>query len=133
MSRICIITKSCSTLCDPVDCSTPDFLVLHNFPEFDQMCIHCISDVIQPSHPLPLSSPFAFNLSQHRVLSNELALCIRWPKCWSFSFSIRPSNEYSGLISLRIDWFDVLAVQGTHKSSPTPQFENINSLAFSLL
>ena len=68
-----------------------------------------------------------------KVYSNELALCIRWPKYWSFSFSISPSNEYSGLISFRMDWLDLLAVQGTLKSSPTPQFKSINSLVLSLL
>ena len=68
-----------------------------------------------------------------RVFSNELALCMRWPKYWSFSFKISPSNEYSGLIAFRTDWFDLLAVQGTLKSSPTPQFKSINSLALSLL
>ena len=62
-----------------------------------------------------------------RVFSNELVLCIRWPKYWSFSFSISPSSEYSGLISFRIDWLDLLAVQGTQESSPTPQFKSINS------
>ena len=67
-----------------------------------------------------------------RVFSNELALPIRWPKYWSFSFSISPSNEYSGLISFRIDWFDLLAVQSTLKSSPASQFEGINSSALSL-
>ena len=67
------------------------------------------------------------------VCSNGLPLRIRWPKHWSFSFSIRPSSEYSGLISFRTDWFDLLAVQGTLKSSPAPQFESINSSAFSLL
>ena len=69
-----------------------------------------------PSHPLSSSSPHAFNLSQHHVFSSESVLHIRWPKYWSFSFSISPSNEYSGLISFRIDWFDLLAVQGTLKS-----------------
>ena len=78
--------------------------------------VHLIGDAIQPSHPLLSPSPPAFNLSQHQGLSNESALCIRWPKCWSFSFSISPSNEYSGLISLRMDWLDLLAVQGTLKS-----------------
>ena len=68
-----------------------------------------------------------------RVFSNKLALCIRWPKYWSFSFSISPFSEYSGLISFRIDWFDLLAVQGSLKSSPALQFESINSLALSLL
>ena len=68
-----------------------------------------------------------------RVFSNESALCIRWPKCWSFSFSISPSNEHSGLISFRMDWLDLLAVQGTQESSPTPQFKSINSSELSLL
>ena len=68
-----------------------------------------------------------------RVFSNELALCIRWPKDWTFSFSISPSNEYSGLISFRMDWLDLLAVQGTQESSPTPQFKSIDSSALSLL
>ena len=73
-------------------------------------------DAIQPLHPLSSPSPLALYLSQHQGLSNESALCIRWPKHWSFSFSISPSNEYSGLISFRIDWFDLLAVQETLKS-----------------
>ena len=68
-----------------------------------------------------------------RVFSNELVLLIRWPKYWNFSFSISPFNEYSGLISFRIDWFDLLAVQGTLKSSPAPQFESINSSPLCLL
>ena len=82
-------------------------------------------------HPLLL---FAFNLSHLRVFSNELALCIRWPKYWSFNFNISPSNEYSGLISFSVDWFDLLAVQVTLKSpSPASQFESISSLVLSLL
>ena len=68
-----------------------------------------------------------------RVFSSESALCIRWPKYWSFSFIISPSNEYSELISSKIDWFDLFAVQGTQESSPAPQFESINSLALCLL
>ena len=89
---------------------------------------------IQPSHPL-LSSPSlpAFSLSQHQGLSSESVLCIRWPKYWSFSFSISPSSEYSGLISFKIDWLDLLAVQRTLESSPTPQFKSITSLAVSFL
>ena len=73
-------------------------------------------DAIQPSHPLSASYLPAFNLSQHQVFSNESVLCIRWPKHWSFSFSISPSNEHPGLISFRMDWLDLLAVQGTLKS-----------------
>ena len=83
--------------------------------------VHWVSDAIQPSHPLrwffsSSSSPPALNLSQHQVFSNELALCIRWPKYWSFSFNISPSNEHPGLIFFRMDWLDLLAVQGTFKS-----------------
>ena len=80
-------------------------------------------------HPLPLPSVFP----SIRVSSNESALCIRWPKYWSFSFSISPSNEYSGLISFRIDWFYLLVVQGTLKSSPEPQLESNSSLVLNLL
>ena len=102
-------------LCDPMDYSMPDFAVHHQLPELAQTHVHQVSDTIQPSHPLLSPSP-AFNLSQHQGLSNESVLCIRWPKCWSFSISISPFNEYSGLISFRMDWLDLLAVQGTLKS-----------------
>ena len=88
----CSVAQSCPTLCDPMDCSTSGFPVLHHLLEFAQTHVHWVSDAIQPSHPL--SSPsLALNLSQHQGLSNELALCIRWPKDWSFSIS--PSSEYS--------------------------------------
>ena len=97
------------------DCTMPDFPVLHHLPELAQTHVHWISDAIQPSHPLLSPSPPALNLSQH-VISNESALHIRWPEYWSFSFSISPSNEYSGLISFRMDWFDLLAGQETLKS-----------------
>ena len=99
-----------------MDCSTPGLPVPHQLPELTQTHVHRISDAIQPSHPLSAPSP-AFNLSQHiRVFSSESVLRIRWPKYWSFSFSISPSNEYSELISFRMDWLDLLAVQGTLKS-----------------
>ena len=84
--------------------------------EFTQSHVHWVGDAIQPSHPWSSLSPSAFNLSQHQFFSNESALLIRRPKYWSFSFSISPSNEYSGLISLRMDWLDILAVQGTPKN-----------------
>ena len=93
-------------------CSTLGFPVLHHLPELAQTHVHWVSDAIQPSRPLASPSPPAF--PSIRVFSNESVLCIRWPKYWSFS--INPSNEYSGLISFRIDWFDLLAVQGTLKS-----------------
>jgi len=96
-----------------MDCSTPGFPVLHQLPEFAQTHVHGVSDTIQPSHPLsPLS------LSSIKVSSDESDLRIRWPKYWSFSFSISPSNEYSELISFRMDWLDLLEVQGTLKSLP---------------
>ena len=98
-----------------MDCSTPGFPVHHQLPEFAQNHVHQVGDAIQPSHPLSFPSPSAFNPSI-RVFSNESVLHIRWPKYWSFNFSISPSNEYSGLISFRLDWFDLLAVQGTLKS-----------------
>ena len=111
----CSVTQSHPTLCDPMDCSILGFPVLHYLPEFAQTYVHWVSDAIQPSHPLPSSSAFAFNPSQHPGLSNKSALCIRLSKYWSFNFSISLSSEYSGLISFRIDWFD-LAVHGTVKS-----------------
>ena len=128
------VTSSYPTLCHPMNCSMPDFPVLHCLTEFAQTQVHWISDAIQSSHPLLCPSP-AFNLSSIRVFSNELAFLIRWPKYWSFSFSISPSNEYSGLISLRMDWFVLLAVQGTLKSllQHHTQFKGINSLVLSLL
>ena len=90
------------------------------------------TESVMPSnlcHPLPLPSVFP----SIRVSSNESALCIRWPQYWSFSFSISPSNEYSGSISFRIDWFCLLVVQGTLKSSPVPQLESNSSLVLNLL
>ena len=99
-----------------MDYGTPGFPVFHHLPEVANMHVHWVSDAIQPPHPLLSPSLSAFNLSQIRIFSNELALHIRWPKYWSFSFSISPSNEYSGLISFRIDWFDLPADQGTLKS-----------------
>ena len=100
-----------------MDCSTPGFSINHQFLELAQIHVHRVSDAIQPSHPLSSPSP-AFQLTQLRVLSNESALHVRWTKYWSFSFSfsISPSNEDSGLISFRIDRFNLLAVQGTLKS-----------------
>ena len=98
-----------------MDCTIPCFPVYHQLLELPQTHVHWVGDVIQPSHPLSAPSPPVFNLSQHQGLFQSV-LCIRWPKYWSFSFSISPSNEYSGLISFKIDWFDLLAVQGTLKS-----------------
>ena len=121
MLLTCSVAKSCLTLCNPMNCSTPGFLVLQYLPEFNQTHVHWV-DVIQPSH---LSSSSLLGLSSYpqwpsstlsfsiRVFS-KLPLCIRLPKYWSFSIS--PSNEYLGLISFKTDWLDFLAVQGTLKS-----------------
>ena len=97
----------------PMDCSTAGFPVHHQLPEFTQTHLHWVGDAIWPSHrPLLLPSIFP----SIRVFSSESVLPIRWPKYWSFNFNISPSNEYSGLISFRIDWLDLLAVQGTLKN-----------------
>ena len=112
----CSVAQSCPTLCDPVDGSTPGFSVHHQLLGFIQTHVHRVGDAIQASHSLLSSSPPAFNLSQHQGLFKRVTFCIRWPKYWSFSFSISPSSEHPGLISFRMDWLDLLAVQGTLKS-----------------
>ena len=116
-----------------MDCTNPGLPVHHQVPELAQTHVHQVCNAIQPSHPLLSPSPPAFNLSQHKGLFYWSGLRNRQPKYWSFNFSISSSNEYSGLISFRIDWFDLLAVQGTQESSPTPQFKSINSSALSFL
>ena len=98
-----------------MNCSTPGLPVHHQLPEFTQTHDHRVGDAIQPSHPQSSSSPPAPNPSI-RVFSNESTLRMRWPKYWSFSFSIIPSKEHPELISFRMDWLDLLAVQGTLKS-----------------
>ena len=97
-----------------MDCSTPGLPVYHQLLELTLTHVHWVCNAIQWSHPLSSTSSPAFNLSQHH--SNESVLCIRWPKYWSFSFSISPSNEHPRLISFRMDWLDLLAVQETLKS-----------------
>ena len=99
-----------------MDCKTPAFPVHHQLLELTQTHVHQVGDAIHSSHPLSYPSPPAFNLSQHQGLFKWVSFRIRWPKYWSFSFSISPSNEYSGLISFRMEWLDLLAVQGTLKS-----------------
>ena len=108
LSRVCLFVT--------LDCSIPSLPVHHQLPELAQNHVHWISDVIQPSHPLLTLSPLALNLSQHQGLFKWVSFfCIRWPKYWNFSFSISPSNEYSGLISFSMDWLDLLEVQRTLK------------------
>ena len=111
------VAQSCLILCDPMNCSMPGLPVHHQLPESTQTHVHWVSDAIDHlilCHHPPLLLPSIF--PSIRVFSNESALCIRWPKYWSFSFSISPSNENPGLISVRMDWLDLLAVQGTLKS-----------------
>ena len=98
-----------------MDCSTPGFPVRHQLTELTQTHVHRVGDAIPPSHP-PSPPSLASVFPRIRVFSNKSVLCIRWPKYWSFSFSIHPSNEYSGLISFRMDWLDLPAVQGTLKT-----------------
>ena len=109
------VAQSCPTLCDPMNRSTPGLPVHHQLPEFTQTHVHRVSDTIQPSHPLSSPSPLAPNPSQHQSFPVS-QLRMRWPKYWSFSFSIIPSKEIPGLISFRMDWLNLLAVQGTLKS-----------------
>ena len=110
------VAQSCPALCNPMNCSTPGLPVHHQLPEFTQT--HSNESVMPSSHlilchPLLLLPPISPNI---RVFSNESTLRIRWPKYWSFNLSISPSKEHPGLISLRMDWLDLLAVQGTLKS-----------------
>ena len=128
----CSVTKSCPTLCNPMNYRMPGFPVFHYLMEFSWTHVHWVSDAIQPSHPLSSPSPPASIFPGIRIFFDKSTLCFRRPKYWSFSFSISPSNEYSGLISFRIYWFDLLAVQGTLKSL-LQQFNSINSSALSLL
>ena len=110
------VAQLCPTLCDPMNHSTPGLPVHHQLLEFTQTHVHWVSDAIQPSHPLSsllLLPPIPPSI---RVFSNESTLRMRWPKYWSFSFSISLSKEIPWLISFRMDWLDLLAVQGTLKS-----------------
>ena len=114
---------SCVQLCDPMNCSTPGLPVHHQLPEFTQTHVHWVSDAIQPSHPRSSPSPPTPNPSQHQGLFSESTLRMRWPKYWSFSFSISPFKEHPGLISLGwTDW-----------TSSSPQFKSINSSALSFI
>ena len=107
------VTELCLTLCDHMDCSTPGLLVHHQFPEFTQTHVHWVGDAIQSSHPFLLLPSIFPSISGFLKKS---VLCIMWADYWSFSFSISPSSEYSGLISFRMDCLDLFAVQGTLKS-----------------
>ena len=110
------MVQSCPTVCNPIKCSTLGLPVHHQLLEFTQTHVHRVGDAFQPSQPLPSSSPPAPKPPSIRVFSNESTLHMRWPTYWSFSFSISPCKEHPGLISFRMDWLDLLAVQGTLKS-----------------
>ena len=110
------VTQSRPTLCDPMDCSTPGLPVHHQLLEFTQTHVHWVGDAIQPSHPRSSPSPLAFDLSQHHGLFKWVSSLHQVAKVWEFQLNISPSNEHSGLIFFRMDWLDLLAVQGTLKS-----------------
>ena len=110
------VAHVCPTPSNPMDWSMPGFPVHHQLSELTQTHVYWVDDAIQQSHPLSSPSPTFDLFLASRVFSNKSVLQIRWPKYWNFSFSISPSNEYSGLFSFRIDWLDLLAVQGTLKS-----------------
>ena len=127
----CPVAKLRLTLFNPKYYSMQGFPVLHSLPEIAQTHVQWVSDAIQPSLSLLTPSPPALKLSHHQDLFNESTLHSRWPKYWSISFSISPSNECSGLISFRIDWFDHIAVYGTLKS--LPEYHNLKILTLVLL
>ena len=110
------VAQSCPTLCDPTNRSTPGLPVHHQLPESTQTHVHWVGDAIQPSHPLSSHSLPALIFLSIRVFSNESALRIRWKKYWSFNFNISPSNQQPRLISIRMEWLDLLVVQGTLQS-----------------
>ena len=128
------VAQLCLTLCDPMDCSVPGFPVHHHLPKLAQTHLHRVSDAIQPSNLLSALSPPVFNLSQHQGLFKWVSSSHQVAKYWNFSLSISPSNEYSGLILFRIDWFlSPCSPRDSQESSPTPQFNSIDYSALSFL
>ena len=127
------VTQLCPTLCDPMNCRMPGLPVHHQLPESTQTHVRWVSNAIQPSHPLSSSSPPALNLSQHQGLLKWVSSLHQMTKVLEFQLQHSLSNEHPGLISFRMDWLDLLAVQGTQESSPTPQFKSINSSVLSFL
>ena len=110
------VLQSCPSVCNDMDCSMLGFPFHHQLPEINQPHVHRVGGAIQPSHPLPSPLILPSIFPYIRVFSSESVLPNRWANNWSFSFSISPSSEYSGLISFRMDWFDLIAVQVTLKS-----------------
>ena len=131
------VAQSCPTLCDPTNRSTPGLPVHHQPSESTQTHVNWVCDAIQPSYPLSSSSLLALNLSQHQGLFKWASSRTRWPKYWSFSFTIDPSNEHPGLISFSIGLVGLVgspcSPRDSQESSPTPQFKSINSSALSFL
>ena len=123
----CSVTQLCPTLCNPMDCSMPGFPVLHYLPDFAQTHVHWVPDGIQLSHPLFPPSSLAFILSWHQGLFQWVDSSYHVAKVLKLQLQYQSFSEYSGLVSFRIDWFDLLAVQG---SSPVLQFESITYLIF---
>ena len=122
------VAQSCPTLGNPMNRSTPGLPVHHHLPEFTQTHIHQVSEAIQPSHPLSSPSPPSPIPPSIRVFSNESTLHMRWPKYWSFSFSIIPSKEYPGLAPLEWTVGSPCSPRDSQESSPTPQFKRSASL-----
>ena len=128
-SQFSLASQLCPTLCDPMNCSMPGLPVHHQLPESTQTHVHCVGDAVQPNHPLSSLLLLPSIFASIWVFSNELALHIKWPKYWSLSFNISPSNEHPGLISFG----SPRSPRDSQESSPTPQFKSINSSAFSPL
>ena len=126
------VAQLCPTLCDPMDCSTPGFLVHHQLPELAQTHVHWVSDAIQPSHPLSSPSPPAFNIAQHQGLFQWVSSLHQVAKILEFHLQHQSFSEYSGLISFMIYWFDLHA-RDSQESSPTRLIKCINSLVPSFL
>ena len=132
-SQFSSVTQLCPTLCNPMNCIMPGLVVHHQ--SWSLLKLMAIESVMPSNHLIlchPLLLPPSI-LPTIKVFSNESVLCMRRPKYWSFSFSISPSSEYSGLIFFRMDWLDLLAPRDSQESSPTPQFKSINSSALSFL
>ena len=128
----CSVTKSCLTLCDPMDCRTPGFPVLHSLSEFAQIYVHWVGDAIQPSHPLPPSSPFAFNLPLHQSLFQWVSSSHQVTKVLEFQLQNQSSQWIGDYLQDLLVW-SPHSPRDSHKSSPAPQFESNNSLVLSLL
>ena len=134
--NISSVAQSCPTLCNPMDCSTPGLPVHHQLPEFTQTHVHHVGNAIQPFHPLSSPPLPTFSLSQHQGLFKWVSSSHHVAKVLSFSFSLSPSNEYSALISFRMDWVDggsPWSSRDSQESSPTTQFKSINSSVLSFL